>query len=149
MTVSVQAARRARPAGGRGVEWRTRYAGVVAIAHVGGRAIAGISGPWSGRFALTWWERPLPARQLLLFDTLDEAKREVESWALRMRVGRAGPLPGCGADAAVPARLPTLVERARTLVAEMRGTSVEAASTERVRDRAAVDLDDLHFAAHD
>jgi hypothetical protein len=60
------------------VVWQSRYAGCVAVAYVSGKAIAGISGPWSGKYALTCWERPMPARRLELFDSLEAAKHEVE-----------------------------------------------------------------------
>ncbi len=75
--------------GGGDVEWRTRYDGVVAVAHVGSKAIAGISGPWSDQFALTWWERPAGERQLALFDSLEAAKREVEDWASSLQIHAA------------------------------------------------------------
>ncbi len=60
------------------VIWQSRYEGCVAVAYVNGRAIAGISGPWSDKYALTCWERPTPAGQLELFDSLDAAKQAVE-----------------------------------------------------------------------
>jgi hypothetical protein len=60
------------------VVWQSRYEGCVALAYVNGRAIAGISGPWSDKFALTCWERPTPGGQLELFDSLDAAKHAVE-----------------------------------------------------------------------
>ncbi|MEO7431849.1 MAG: hypothetical protein ABIR62_07460 [Dokdonella sp.] len=69
------------------LEWRVRYNGLLAVAYIGGKAVAGVSGPWSDKFALTWWERPLPSRQLELFDTMADAKGEVEQWARRMHVG--------------------------------------------------------------
>ena len=69
------------------IQWRSRYDGLVTIAELGGKAVAGISGPWSGQYALTWWDRPLPTRSLELFNSLDQAKREVEDWARRMRTG--------------------------------------------------------------
>jgi hypothetical protein len=60
------------------VVWQSRYEGCVAVAYINGRAIAGISGPWSDKYALTCWERPTPGGQLELFDSLDAAKRAVE-----------------------------------------------------------------------
>jgi len=74
---------------GSDVEWRTRYDGVVAVAHVGSKAVAGISGPWSDQFALTWWERPAGERQMALFDSLEAAKREVEDWASSLQIHAA------------------------------------------------------------
>ena len=68
------------------IEWRQRYEGVLMVAYLDGRAVAGISGPWPvNQFALTWWDRPMPARQLELFDSLAAAQRRVEEWAWRMR----------------------------------------------------------------
>jgi len=74
---------------GSDIEWRIRYDGVVAVAHVGSKAIAGISGPWSDQFALTWWERAPGERQLALFDSLEAAKREVEDWASSLQIHAA------------------------------------------------------------
>ena len=50
----------------RSLQWRSRYDGLVSVAYIDGKAVAGISGPWSGKYALTWWERPMPARELEL-----------------------------------------------------------------------------------
>jgi hypothetical protein len=63
------------------IVWQSRYEGCVAVAYVNGRAVAGISGPWSDKYALTCWERPAPGGQLELFDSLDAAKRAVEQRA--------------------------------------------------------------------
>jgi len=135
------------------VEWRSRYDGLVAVAYVDGKAVAGISGPWSDKFALTWWERPLPQRQLELFDSLDDAKHEVEGWALRVRNGYA-----TASDANVPALLPMLVpvakrgllDQIRTLLPEFTRRPHRAETPERPGERRAqsdVDLSGLHFAA--
>ncbi|HEV7490716.1 MAG TPA: hypothetical protein VGO25_07915 [Rhodanobacteraceae bacterium] len=68
------------------IDWRQRYEGVLMVAYLDGKAVAGISGPWPvNQYALTWWDRPMPARQLELFDSLAAAQRRVEEWALRMR----------------------------------------------------------------
>ena len=67
--------------------WQSRYEGCVAVAYVNGKAIAGISGPWSGKYALTCWERPMPAGRLELFDSLEAAKREVEDRTQRTGSG--------------------------------------------------------------
>ncbi len=56
------------------------------VAYLDGKAVAGVSGPWPvNQYALTWWDRPVPARQLELFDSLAAAQRRVEDWAWRMR----------------------------------------------------------------
>ena len=56
------------------------------VAYLDGKAVAGVSGPWPvNQYALTWWDRPMPARQLELFDSLASAQQRVEEWAWRMR----------------------------------------------------------------
>ena len=140
----------------RALEWRTRNGGVLAVAHVDGKPVAGVSGPWSGKYALTWWERPLPQRQLELFDTLDDAKCEVERWAMRMRTGYPSAQP-CNDAHAAPAPVQTmggLLDQVRGLIPRL-GRDNAAASHERVErmrqlhDAPIGDLDDLHFAAYE
>jgi len=77
------------------IDWRQRYDGVLVVAYLDGKAVAGISGPWPvSQYALTWWDRPVPARQLELFDSMEAAQRRVEEWAWRMRtVGLIGRSP--------------------------------------------------------
>ena len=60
------------------IVWQERYEGIAVVAYQGGKAVAGISGPWSDRFALTWWQ-PNPDGQFETFDTLDAAKLAVEA----------------------------------------------------------------------
>jgi hypothetical protein len=68
------------------IDWRQRYEGVLMVAYLDGKAVAGISGPWPvNQYALTWWDRPVPARQLELFDSFAAAQRRVEEWAGRLR----------------------------------------------------------------
>jgi hypothetical protein len=68
------------------IDWRQRYDGVLMVAYLDGKAVAGVSGPWPvNQYALTWWDRPMPARQLELFDSLAAAQERVEEWAWRMR----------------------------------------------------------------
>lgn len=61
--------------------WQRHYEGISHVAYRGGKAIAGVSGPWSDRYALIWWDRPLAPHPLQLFVTLDEAMRAVEQYA--------------------------------------------------------------------
>jgi hypothetical protein len=77
------------------IDWRQRYDGVLVVAYLDGKAVAGISGPWPvSQYALTWWDRPVPARQLELFDSMEAAQKRVEEWAWRMRtVGLIGRSP--------------------------------------------------------
>jgi hypothetical protein len=143
------------PCARRDVEWRTRYDGIVAVAHINDRAVAGISGPWSGKFALTWWERPLPARQLELFDSLEDAKREVETWALRMRSGYPSGLPGTTAQADARVAKAGLIDQMRALLPDFsrkRTRPSPRENIERMRhEHACNDADpgDLHFAAYE
>lgn len=59
------------------IVWQDRYEGVATVAYQGGKAIAGISGPWSDRYVLTWWDQPHSENQIELFETLAEAKEAV------------------------------------------------------------------------
>ncbi len=155
------------------VQWRSRYDGLVTIAELGGKAVAGISGPWSGQYALTWWDRPLPTRSLDLFGSLDEAKREVEGWARRMRTGNySRPAQGIVSGtnpAAHPAPIVTPIMAANTdrlpvppqstlfgwvraflpNLHSQKSNAVAADSIERLRHQHADSElgDDLHFSA--
>ncbi|MEO6690159.1 MAG: hypothetical protein ABIS07_02345 [Dokdonella sp.] len=149
------------------IEWRTRYDGLVSIAQVEGKAVAGISGPWSGKFALTWWDRPLPARQLELYDSMDEAKREVELWAERMRTGSYSAPASLDARArlrVVPDNAPepmqttemhaSLFDRVLTLLPHFTRTKPRTSSSgdtiERLRRMQTcreTDVSGMHFAA--
>ena len=143
------------------VEWRSRYDGLVTIAYLDDKAVAGISGPWSDQFALTWWERPLPQRQLELFDSREEAQREVEAWAVRMRNGYSSALsePQTAASAAellpmlVPIAKSSLLGQIRALLPEFgrrRGRASSRETIERMREQHArmdLDISGLHFAA--
>lgn len=134
--------------------WRCRYEGLVNIACFRGKQVAGISGPWSGKFALTWWDRPPPQRQLELFDSLDDAQRKVEAWARRMRHGKMA-TPTTPARQAPPARAESgLLQRLCSALPGFGRHSARAkhAHIERLRDRrdeSELDLGDLHFAAGD
>jgi hypothetical protein len=69
-----------RPAARRrrnGVVWQPHYEGFASVAYQSGRAVAGISGPWSGQYVLIWWEQARPIRQVELFESLEEAKQAV------------------------------------------------------------------------
>ncbi len=143
------------------IQWRSRYDGLVAIAQLGDKAIAGISGPWDGKFALTWWDRPLPSRQLELFDSLAEAKLQVEAWNQRMRDGQttrlreqaASSAPAANGAGRVQSRTAVaprgLLERLRTYL-PARASHANALEQLR-RERACFDggLEGLHFAANE
>lgn len=70
------------------IVWQERYEGIAVVAYQGGKAVAGISGPWSGKYALTWWD-PMPGGQLEIFDTLTEARESVERRMHAYASGRA------------------------------------------------------------
>jgi hypothetical protein len=142
------------------LQWRSRYDGLVSVAYIDGKAVAGISGPWSGKYALTWWERPMPARELELHDSLGSAQREVEEWALRMHSGNyALPLPEAvtqalplsvqrqyAANSAV--RKAGLFERVRSLLPLSQPSNSEKIERLRLASaHAEPDLRGLHFAA--
>jgi hypothetical protein len=119
----------------RSLQWRSRYDGLVSVAYIDGKAVAGISGPWSGKYALTWWERPMPARELELHESLGSAQREVEEWALRMHSGNyALPLPQAVAQTHM---LPLLQPSSSEKIERLRLASANAEP----------DLSGLHFAA--
>lgn len=78
------------------IVWQQRYDGVATVAYHGGKALACVSGPWSDRYVLTWWECNDVAPQLELFDSLDAAKLAVEQCVHQeRRIGDplAGPSP--------------------------------------------------------
>jgi hypothetical protein len=63
------------------IVWRPHTEGFATIAYRDGRAIAGISGPWSNQYVLIWWQPAEPIRQVEVFDSLEDA---------RLAVARAG-----------------------------------------------------------
>lgn len=137
------------------VTWREHYAGVFAVATIGERRVAGISGPWSGQFALTWWDRPLPQRQLELFDSLEEARHAVETWASRIQHGTlmaaatAAATPAARPPARAPAP-PGLLARVVALFGRPRRRGGDSIDHLRRRyDERDAALADLHFAACD
>ena len=124
-----------------GIVWQERYEGIAVVAYVGGKAIAGISGPWSNHFALTWWV-PNPDAQLQIFETLEEAKQAVEE-----RCENAPPAP-----VNVPAvRMPRPSWLARLFAGSRKRASEAAVPVALLRQRALrehdEDLDGLSFTA--
>lgn len=61
----------------RRVVWQPHHAGFSMIAYRDGRAIAGISGPWSNQYVLIWWQPAQPVRAVEVFESLAEAKAAV------------------------------------------------------------------------
>ena len=60
---------------GTAIVWRPHTEGFATIAYRDGRAIAGISGPWSNQYVLIWWQPAQPIHEVQVFDSLDEARR--------------------------------------------------------------------------
>lgn len=60
-----------------GIVWQAHTEGFATIAYRDGRAIAGISGPWSDQYVLIWWQPTQPIREVQVFDSLEEAKQAV------------------------------------------------------------------------
>jgi hypothetical protein len=139
------------------IDWRQRYEGVLMVAYLDGKAVAGISGPWPvEQYALTWWDRPVPARQLELFDSLEAAQQRVEEWAFRMRTNGVADRP--------PANDPILPEAAVSIVPRRLQPVPQESWLGRIREaitptprRKALhqpalnddDLRDVHFAAYE
>ncbi|HVT32820.1 MAG TPA: hypothetical protein VHE32_09230 [Rhodanobacteraceae bacterium] len=139
------------------IDWRQRYEGVLMVAYLDGKAVAGISGPWPvNQYALTWWDRPVPARQLELFDSFEAAQQRVEEWAFRMRTIGLADRP--------PANDPILSEAAVSSAPERQRGTPQESWLGRLRDAIAPaprvkvlrqpslnddDLRDVHFAAYE
>ncbi|HKE49284.1 MAG TPA: hypothetical protein VKB52_14565 [Rhodanobacteraceae bacterium] len=156
------------------IEWRQRYDGVLMVAYLDGKAVAGVSGPWPvNQYALTWWDRPMPARQLELFDSLAAAKQRVEEWAWRMRTIGVIDRPPAN-DPILPEATVSIVPEAQVTIAPARKAPIaprpqrRTSWLDRLRDafgtaprRASsfdsprnapledVDLSDIHFAAYE
>jgi hypothetical protein len=126
------------------VVWQQRYEGIAVVAYQGGKAIAGISGPWSNRYALTWWQVN-PDGQFEIFDTLEEAMHAVE---LRVQATSSSmPAPAQWPPALRPQR-PSLWARVRAWFGS--DENAGAAAVARLRQRyliAEADLSGLHFSA--
>jgi hypothetical protein len=141
------------------IDWRQRYEGVLMVAYLDGKAVAGISGPWPvNQYALTWWDRPVPARQLELFDSLAAAQRRVEEWAWRMRTIGVVDRPPAN-DPILPEATISIAPRQASWFGKLRD-AISAPPTPRAqripRDRLDAlrypplnedDLRDIHFAA--
>ena len=139
------------------IDWRQRYEGVLTVAYLDGKAVAGISGPWPvNQYALTWWDRPVPARQLELFDSLEAAQARVEEWAWRMRT--------IGVIDRPPANDPILPEATVSIAPQHRHGAPQESWLGRLREVIAPpprlkalrrpplnedDLRDIHFAAYE
>ena len=123
---------RARLKPGR-IVWQQRYEGIATVAYQGGKAVAGISGPWSDRYVLTWWDQPASPNQIELFETLDAAML-----AVAQRMGDETPIK------------PETAGKARTSWLRRLTSFVRPARVKQPAGRRAVeetDLSGLHFCA--
>lgn len=136
------------------LRWQSRYNGLSFIALLDGKAVAGVSGPWSGKFALTWWDRPQAQRQLELFDSMQEAQLAVEAWARRLGAG-CPPMLKPRASAAQSSsagqprnRLGLLDQLRRLLTPAPKAAAPDTEMRRRERQaHADLDLDGLNFVA--
>lgn len=123
------------------IEWRTRYGGFLAIAYFDGKAVAGISGPWSGQFALTWWATDAqPSPRLDLYESAEAAKRDVEAWARKASDGYSGLVSG------LIAPLRRFVPSGSNVVRPSRWLRTRAAPAPAEDD---IDLSGMNFSADD
>lgn len=120
------------------IVWQLHYEGISHVAYRCGKAIAGVSGPWSDRYVLIWWdERPAASLPLELFETMEAAKRAVEE-----RVGQA--VPAFAAVPGDPRRSPHRSWWVRIWPQRRRGRTE---SLRRCPSDAEIDLSGLNFSA--
>ncbi|HVV96377.1 MAG TPA: hypothetical protein VHC92_04495 [Rhodanobacteraceae bacterium] len=139
------------------IDWRQRYEGVLMVAYLDGKAVAGVSGPWPvNQYALTWWDRPVPARQLELFDSLAAAQQRVEEWAFRMRTIGVADRPPANDPILPEATVSIAPRRERAMPQESWLGRLREAIAPVPRAKAARqpslnddDLRDIHFAAYE
>jgi len=125
------------PRASRRIVWQERYDGIAVVAYQGGRAIAGISGPWSNRYALTWWQPHMNA-QLEIFDTLEAAKQAVEAQL---------DAPSVAPRAHVPALQPTRTSWLTRARRWLHRRHADVAALRSRSQRADADLSGLNFSA--
>jgi hypothetical protein len=139
------------------IDWRQRYEGVLMVAYLDGKAVAGISGPWPvNQYALTWWDRPVPARQLELFDSFEAAQQRVEEWAFRMRTIGLADRPSAN-DPILPETIASIapmredVALQESWLGRIREAIAPAPRRKALRQPALNDDDlrDIHFAAYE
>jgi len=133
----------------RRIVWRQRYDGLVTVAYRSGHAIAGISGPWSDRYVLTWWAQQYSAGSLEMFDTMEAAQLAV---AQRVRESQSsGRTDLQGVLQSIRSSLrPSWISRLGALFFRTK-TERLADSTLQMRDqymRQDTDLSGIHFDAY-
>ena len=86
-----------------GIFWQPGYDGFTRIAYRDGRAIAGISGPWSDQYVLIWWQPAQPVQRVEVFDSLEDAIQAVAAGGRTAYKNLAGLLHAlCHAPIALP-----------------------------------------------
>jgi hypothetical protein len=133
----------------RRIVWRQRYDGLVTVAYRSGHAIAGISGPWSDRYVLTWWAQQYSAGSLELFDSLEAAQTAVAQRVRENQSGNRVDLQGVLQSIRESLR-PSWMARIGSLFFRTK-TERLAHSTLQMRDqylRQDADLSGIHFDAY-
>lgn len=133
----------------RRIVWRQRYDGLVTVAYRSGHAIAGISGPWSDRYVLTWWAQQYSAGSLELFDSLEAAQTAVAQRVRESQSGNRTDLQGVLQSIRESLR-PSWLARIASLFFRTK-TERLADSTLQMRDqylRQDADLSGIHFDAY-
>jgi len=134
----------------RRVVWRQRYEGFLTVAYRSGRAIAGISGPWSDRYVLTWWPHQTEAQSIELYDTIEAAKAAVLQRMRDSHASRSIEIQAVPQGRRALPKSPTWAARLHTLFARLPSPQL-ALATRQLRQRLAgndVDLSGIHFNAY-
>ena len=134
----------------RRVVWRQRYDGFLTVAYRSGYAIAGISGPWTDRYVLTWWPHPAAAQSIELYDSIEAAKDAVLQRMHDHCADCSVEIPAVPQGSRALPKRSTWLARLRAMFAPAPSRSLMLA-TRQMRQRLAgsdVDLSGLHFNAY-
>lgn len=129
--------------------WQQRYDGIAMVAYQGGRAMACVSGPWSSKFVLTWWE-PMPGGQLEIFDTQDDAMQAVERRVAVYACGRPAEVFVVTGKSTPAGREASWLSMLRRAFLPRRRAAVPSARVHQMRQRylnEETDLSGLSFSA--
>lgn len=127
-----------------GIVWQPHYEGFTTIAYRDGRAIAGISGPWSNQYVLIWWQPSQPVSRVEVFDSLDDAKAAVAS-ACGETTSRLGEMLKAICREPIPLPQPAWLARLASWRPHLPRSAPARAA--RLRDDAVTDLRGLNFRA--
>ena len=132
------------------IVWQQRYDGIATVAYQGGKAIACISGPWSDRYALTWWVHQPSSPQLELFDSVEAARQAVMKVTGQEVSGRSSdPVSSAPPDPDAPRRTSWLSQM-RALLRRRRAPGSLSHTARQLRQRYLnqdTDLSGMHFRA--